>query len=447
MLMSRSLSCILLTNLGIGSRCSKDLQAMGIETVNQLALVTRDKLTERFGIKQGNFLADISLGIDNSEVNTSNEVPKSISEEESFRKLTKFEDVKIQMKLLIRKLMKRLAKDCRVPKTIKLSVRSRNMQSNFARVSRQAHFDPKILKLENKERLENNILDITIALFDKMFPDRENFDLAVINICYTNFEERNSCNLSKFFSKEVSYDRNRQNAWDDHDENSMLKSCKASLHEGFFSQSKSSTVSFTEEQHDKYPKECSLVSNSRTFPHSVVAPEASKKSAVCESDLQSSKTLCESQESKQTSASETHTLSPNIGNYSKSLMTSSAGLQKPEKPSEGGTTSHQINMVLANLSNEVSSSQNEIKTLKRELLGLQSSSHNKHEGDVQCPAGIDSNVFRELPSDIQNELQQSWKRKEHEVVSVRSKAAQPRKKQKKNSAETNTKSILNYFSK
>jgi len=70
----------------------------------------------------------------------------------------------------------------------------------------------------------------------------------------------------------------------------------------------------------------------------------------------------------------------------------------------------------------------------------------RQKEDTDCPTGIDSSVFRELPVEIQNELMQNWKRKEHEVMTI-NKSTPPKKKQKKMSVSSQSNSILSYFTK
>ena len=174
---------------------------MEVTVVDDLRNLSLEKLVEGLGAKQGRFLKNISTGMDDTEVQPSEKTLKSFSEEDSFRKLTDFNEVKRQMELLTRKVLVRLDKEKQLPKTIKLTLRKHFMADNYSRVSRQAPFDARILSIEDDQEKIKKITNTLVQLFDKMIDRSVGFDLAVINVGFTNFQQRASSStlISNFF--------------------------------------------------------------------------------------------------------------------------------------------------------------------------------------------------------------------------------------------------------
>eukprot|EP00794_Sanderia_malayensis_P003638 gene3638-4154_t len=188
---------------GIGSRTNKLLDEMGVTIVSHLFNKTKESLINHFGLKIGTFLHNIAYGIDNNEVNQSESVQKTISEEDSFRKLTNYNEVKKQMEILVNKLLLRVDCSKRVPKTIKLTLRKHFNKDNYSRESRQAAFNSRLLEVNDESEKVRKIIGILLSLFDKMVDRTSGFDLAVINVGFANFEEKAppSSSISNFFAK------------------------------------------------------------------------------------------------------------------------------------------------------------------------------------------------------------------------------------------------------
>ena len=432
---------------------------MGIDTVSMIGIVPRDKLIEKFGTKLGNFLSQISVGIDNSIVNVSSDVPKSISEEESFRKLTDFEDVVRQMKLLIMELIKRIEKDGRAPRTIKLSVRKHNMQNNFARVSRQANFDAKILNLGDKESIGNAILENVITLFDKMIDDRKSFDIAVINIGFTNFDESHAPNISSFFVKESSRckPQGKASGVKNKEANKFSFDCSSTTL-GCVSSSRStagSTENNTDERTDDVIKcEKDLISSGcpskfKIMNENQASTDVGKNSQHRKDfgNIDSSIHISHSCRDKKTSNSQYKTSGFNMLECQESMITNTSEHQTSELESRVSIASDQREVICQGGSHMDLDLRVKSSTLENDSESFQNVSVGKNDKIVLCPAGVDSSVFRALPVDIQNELIRNWKRKEHEVLSISNKGSTPRKKQKRTFGDAKSKSILHYFPK
>lgn len=69
---------------GVGPKTEASLKAMGVETIGQLAALSREALVERFGNSYGGYLHEASRGIDESPLVTHWE-PKSMSRETTFQ--------------------------------------------------------------------------------------------------------------------------------------------------------------------------------------------------------------------------------------------------------------------------------------------------------------------------------------------------------------------------
>lgn len=413
---------------------------MGVQTINELSKIPRDKLIKQFGNKQGNFVADISIGIDNTEVNPSDDCPKSISEEESFRKLADFEEVKRETVILIKTLLSRLEKDKRKPRTVRLSLRRHFVGNNWARISRQANFDPKILKLPTQEAKVKVIWDLLVTLFDKMIDRKQGFDLAVINVGFTNFDEvcPSSSAISKFFTKEnSSKDEN-----DTRNKESLLNSGYASKRWSLDKQRSFSTATMskspnksnsTKEDRSGDDERCNagkLTATEAASPalESNTTPQETREAKledpfIVKSGIQNVGSFERKVRHTSCSKSDTKSCDQNIATFhgeddkrSENFLSSPSCRGLDPRPSSERAACFQIS---------VTASMNEEPTAM---------------SDAQnCPDGIDHEVFKELPPEIRRELMQNWKNKEHDVRS-----APPKKRQKKSHGSN---SILNYFSK
>jgi DNA polymerase-4 len=70
---------------GVGPKTEAHLKELGVQTVGELAALSLDRLTEKFGQSYGSYLYEASRGIDESSLVTHWE-PKSISRETTFQR-------------------------------------------------------------------------------------------------------------------------------------------------------------------------------------------------------------------------------------------------------------------------------------------------------------------------------------------------------------------------
>ena len=392
-----------------------------METVGDLARLTKDDLKSKFGLRQGDFLADISLGIDKTEVNASEGFPKSISEEESYRKLTDFAEVQKEMTLLIDKLVTRLIKDGRSPRTIKLTLRKLFSQ-NFAKICRQEHFDPKLLKAEKDTIRVDTILEILTRLFDKMIDRAQGFDLAVINICFTNFEEvaANSSSISNFFGKKNTSQLKSGKVHDCMEQSTVDKS----------SINKNLDYKFSEAEIPKKPEQ-----TERCFD--VCGKPSIKATTTFTSSLSKDSLVSHKQWNHNDLSSK---------GDARIVVESMPGVSGILSDGEEAAQPECTKPLTCLDQTEIGDNKDLESELSGFLQGVKDDEFIQGPCEFKCPDGIDPDVFRQLPKEIRDELLENWRKKEHDVVDVRSCAGPPKKKQKK-SGSLGTKTIRNYFTK
>lgn len=150
-------------------------------------------------------------GVDDSEVGQARDVPKQISLEDSYVRLDTYEEVVKESKALSRSLIKRMHVDLTEenddgtrrwlahPKTIRLSTRPRGAQDpvtgtrarSFQRMSRSAFLPNFIFSLSDSiDALADRLVDETvIPLFRKLHPEKQGWNLSLVNIAVTNMAE------------------------------------------------------------------------------------------------------------------------------------------------------------------------------------------------------------------------------------------------------------------
>uniref|UniRef100_A0A8C6WWA8 Polymerase (DNA directed) iota n=1 Tax=Neogobius melanostomus TaxID=47308 RepID=A0A8C6WWA8_9GOBI len=169
---------------GIGHQTAKRLQALGMTSIIDLELFPLDILAGEFGESSARRLKSLAIGIDDSNVNPTG-APQSLSDEDSFKKMSSIKDVTEKIEELLSSLVERMHKDGRQPHTFRLTIRRYSTTNKwFSRESRQcpipSHIGQKIVvgnPLANK-------------LFHKMVDTSKAFHLTLINVCFSNLRDR-----------------------------------------------------------------------------------------------------------------------------------------------------------------------------------------------------------------------------------------------------------------
>ncbi|XP_019868615.1 DNA polymerase iota [Aethina tumida] len=215
-----SVSCI----PGIGTATAQQLNAAGIQSVEDLQNVELIRLIRLFGTEKGKALQNLSFGNDTSAVKPSGK-PQSIGIEDSCKSITVEKEVKSKLQQLLHRLLILVKEDGRLPKTIKLTVRKSDNKNNFSsRETRQCNINSTLFDCKNpikmSEENENKLLVIIMRLFSKIIDLNKSYHITLLGLSFTKFVDRpNGKNvLTKFLTKkndiEVQFPTNLQNIQD-----------------------------------------------------------------------------------------------------------------------------------------------------------------------------------------------------------------------------------------
>ncbi|KAG7276696.1 hypothetical protein CRUP_006875 [Coryphaenoides rupestris] len=128
----------------VGHQTSKRLQALGLVSVQDLQLFPLVDLVKEFGASTGQRLKNLSLGIDESPVTPSGP-PQSLSDEDSFKKISTPGEVVEKSRDLLSSLVERMQKDGRRPQTLRLTIRRFSADNKWmSRESRQGPIPPHV---------------------------------------------------------------------------------------------------------------------------------------------------------------------------------------------------------------------------------------------------------------------------------------------------------------
>lgn len=180
---------------GIGHQTAKRLQALGMTSVKDLELFPLDSLVGEFGEPSAKRLKSLAIGIDDSSVNPTG-APQSLSDEDSFKKMSSTKDVAEKIEELLTGLVERMHKDGRQPQTFRLTIRRYSTTNKwFNRESRQcpipSHIGHKIVNGSCDDAVIQ-LKPLAKKLFHKMVDTNKAFHLTLINVCFSNLRDRPS---------------------------------------------------------------------------------------------------------------------------------------------------------------------------------------------------------------------------------------------------------------
>ncbi|XP_071964352.1 DNA polymerase iota-like [Antedon mediterranea] len=186
---------------GIGSSMSKRLAAMGIVSIQQLRTENLNSLQLEFGIQVATTIHNLSHGRDPSPV-TQTGPPQSLSDEDSFIKCNSVEDARNRTREILRNLLQRLREDGRVPHTLRIAVRKFSKPKQWTRESRQCPFPDGVLQDSDSDKVIEKILDVAMNLFSKLVEISKPFHLTLISVCFTKLEDRSKKpSITTYFKK------------------------------------------------------------------------------------------------------------------------------------------------------------------------------------------------------------------------------------------------------
>lgn len=197
---------------GIGHQTAKRLQALGVTSVQDLEHFPLDHLVTQFGDPSARRLKNLAIGVDDSTVNPTG-APQSLSDEDSFKKMSSTEAVIEKIQELLLSLVTRMHKDGRQPQTFRLTIRKYTTTNKwFSRESRQCpipnHIGQKAINGHSDEAVIQ-LLPLALKLFHKMVDTNTAFHLTLINVCFSNLQTKAAAaagkgSLMSFFSQSPS---------------------------------------------------------------------------------------------------------------------------------------------------------------------------------------------------------------------------------------------------
>ncbi|XP_078408493.1 DNA polymerase iota isoform X1 [Cetorhinus maximus] len=171
---------------GIGPKTARRLEFLGIRTIHGLQTFPLDLLEKVLGVCTAQRIHKLSFGEDDSSVIPRGPV-QSISDEDSFRRCSSLDEIRMKIEELLNNLLTRLQKDGRVPRTIRLTIR-RTSASNkwFNRESRQCPVPNQLMQKLNTGPCDTvaPLVEILIKLFQKMVDTRSQFYISLVNVCF-----------------------------------------------------------------------------------------------------------------------------------------------------------------------------------------------------------------------------------------------------------------------
>ncbi|XP_045890881.1 DNA polymerase iota [Micropterus dolomieu] len=197
---------------GVGYQTTKRLQALGLVSVKDLQLFPLNDLVREFGGPTAQRLKNLALGVDDSPV-TPTGAPQSLSEEDSFKKISSSKDVLEKIQELLSSLVERMQKDGRQPQTFRLTIRKFSATNKwFNRESRQCpipnHIGQKITSGSSDDAVVQ-LVPFAMKLFHKMVDSSTTFHLTLINVCFSNLQTRGTAvgakgSITSFFTQRTS---------------------------------------------------------------------------------------------------------------------------------------------------------------------------------------------------------------------------------------------------
>ncbi|XP_068461394.1 DNA polymerase iota isoform X2 [Clinocottus analis] len=197
---------------GVGHQTAKRLQALGLVSVKDLQLFPLNDLEKEFGGPSAQRLKNLALGVDDSAVVPTG-APQSLSDEDSFKKISTTKDVLEKIQELLSSLVERMHKDGRQPQTFRLTIRRYSATNKwFSRESRQCpipnHIGQKITS-DSADDAVVHLVTLAMKLVHKMVDCSAAFHLTLINVCFSNLQTRRAAvsgkgSITSFFTHSTS---------------------------------------------------------------------------------------------------------------------------------------------------------------------------------------------------------------------------------------------------
>ncbi|KAI5615241.1 DNA polymerase iota isoform X1, partial [Silurus asotus] len=189
---------------GVGYRTAERLKVLGVCSVRDLQHVPLRQLVCEFGEANAKRLQNLAHGVDLTPVTPAGP-PQSLSDEDSFKKISTLCEAQSKITELLLSLTHRMHKDGRLPQTLRLTLRRSSAPSRwFSRESRQSPIPSHIAHriINGSPEAVPLLVAIAMKLLHKLVDIREPFHLTLLNVCFTNLQARTSTrnSISSFFT-------------------------------------------------------------------------------------------------------------------------------------------------------------------------------------------------------------------------------------------------------
>ncbi|KAM3868433.1 DNA polymerase iota [Diretmus argenteus] len=401
---------------GVGHQTSKRLQALGLVSVQDLQLFPLADLEREFGGSSAQRLKNLALGIDDSPV-TPTGAPQSLSDEDSFKKMSSTKDVLQKIEELLGSLVERMHTDGRQPQTFRLTIRRYSAANKwFSRESRQCpvpgHIGQKIISGGGDPLVQ--LVTMAMKLFHKMVGSSAAFHLTLINVCFTKLRSRAAAagggkgSIASFFTHGTKTQSSSQNQ----DDSSEIGTSDFKDHRFGFDTEHRSTEAAPQPQKTACNTAGSEPDETNNAPKSMrrlppdVDPEVFR---LLPEEIQK------------------ELLSPAYANSLPDPPTPTAGQSDANNPPQqhphaSEATAHSFTDSLKDRKEVVCDLDSSDKTTPVSHQWPPGPSMAPEDGrptsrlpppppspDCQFPADVDPKVFSELPLDVQRELRSEWK--------------------------------------
>ncbi|XP_023659006.2 DNA polymerase iota isoform X1 [Paramormyrops kingsleyae] len=174
----------------VGRSTAMRLQALGIHSVVDLQRCPLPTLEKELGGICARRIHCLSLGIDPLPV-TPRGPPQSLSDEDSFKKVSTEVEVMQKVKELVSSLLHRLHRDGRVPRTMRLTIK--RFSESSQPVSRESRQCPLPTTLGQKIRSGSwdavtPLVSLAMKLFFRLVDRHMPFHITLISVCFTNLQ-------------------------------------------------------------------------------------------------------------------------------------------------------------------------------------------------------------------------------------------------------------------
>ncbi|XP_019111229.2 DNA polymerase iota isoform X1 [Larimichthys crocea] len=418
---------------GVGHQTAKRLQALGLVSVKDLQLFPLNDLVREFGDPSAQRLKNLANGVDDLPV-TPTGPPQSLSDEDSFKKMSSTKDVMEKIQELLSNLVERMHKDGRQPHTFRLTIRRYSATNKwFSRESRQSpipnHIGQKITSGGSDDAVVQ-LVPLAMKLFHKMVDSRATFHLTLINVCFSNLQAKGAAAnrkgaITSFFTQSTSPRKTQILPTQSQDNSSQSGDSPCMDHQfstpSMITQPTSTTKSIRSLEavlHGLKRKQCPVAAVDNTPLQEVSCSKA--RSDFDETDSRVTHRLppnvdpevfrllpAEIQEELLSPANTKTLLSTSVSPVSVVDLPHTTVNKSPQSVTDSksikGIKKAANKLDPSDRSSTVNRTFPEGNNMEEEILSFPQSS------DCQFPGNVDPKVFSELPVDVQRELMSEWK--------------------------------------